>query len=277
MKAALVQMNSVADPRSNLRTIADRTAEAAENGASLVVFPEAAQTPFGTDLSAAAEELDGPWATCLEAIARENGVTVIAGMFRPGTNGTVRNTLVARGVDPDGGAVAVHYDKVHLFDAFGHQESEAVSPGEAIRTFAFGRLTIGLAICYDVRFPALFTAQARSGADAIVVSASWGSGPGKTEQWELLGRARALDATAYVLACGQADPRATGTTAAQDSPTGVGHSYVASPKGEVVSSAEAGDEIIYADLSPQDVRRTRAAIPVLANSLLEGEVVVEGR
>jgi predicted amidohydrolase len=85
MKAALVQMNSVADPRSNLRTIADRTAEAAENGASLVVFPEAAQTPFGTDLSAAAEELDGPWATCLEAIARENGVTVIAGMFRPGS------------------------------------------------------------------------------------------------------------------------------------------------------------------------------------------------
>ncbi|WP_129359530.1 MULTISPECIES: carbon-nitrogen hydrolase family protein [Micrococcaceae] len=274
MKAALVQMNSVADPRANLRTIADRTAKAAKNGASLVVFPEATQTPFGTDLMAAAEELGGPWTTRLEAIARENGVTVIAGMFRPGTDGTVKNTLVARGVDPEGTAVAAHYDKVHLFDAFGHKESDSVSPGQTIRTFSFGDLTIGLAICYDVRFPPLFTAQARSGADAIVVSASWGSGPGKIEQWELLGQARALDATAYVLACGQADPRITGAPAAQDSPTGVGHSYVAGPKGELIASADAGDEIIYAELSPHVVRQTRAAIPVLANSLLEGEVAV---
>ncbi|WP_129658835.1 carbon-nitrogen hydrolase family protein [Rothia uropygialis] len=275
MKAALVQMNSVADPRANLRTIAERTETAARNGADLVVFPEATQTPFGTDLAAAAEELDGPWAKRLEAIARENGVTVIAGMFRPGTNGTVKNTIVARGMDPEGTAVAAHYDKVHLFDAFGHKESDSVSPGQTIRTFGFGDLTIGLAICYDVRFPPLFTAQARSGADAIVVSASWGSGPGKIEQWELLGRARALDATAYVLACGQADPRVTGAPAAQDSPTGVGHSYVAGPKGELIASADAGDEIIYAELSRQVVRQTRTAIPVLANSFLEGEVTVE--
>lgn len=275
MKAALVQMNSVDDPRENLRVIAERTAEAAHHGACLVVFPEAAQTPFGSDLSAAAEELDGPWATRLEEIARENSVAVVAGMFRPGTDGTVKNTLVARGVDPTGAAVCAHYDKIHLFDAFGHRESDSVSPGESVRTFALGDLTIGLAICYDVRFPALFTAQARSGADAIVVSASWGSGPGKIEQWEVLGRARALDATAYVLACGQADPTATGAPAAPGSPTGIGHSYVADPKGEPMASAGAGDEIVYADISGQVVRQTRVAIPVLANSKLEGEVAVE--
>jgi predicted amidohydrolase len=123
---------------------------------------------------------------------------------------------------------------------------------------------IGLTTCYDVRFPALYIENAASGAQVSVVSASWGAGPGKVAQWELLVRARALDSTSFVLACDQADPVTQGR-AVGSAPTGIGRSMVVSPFGEILGSLGSEEDILVVDLDLDEVVRAREAIPVLHN------------
>ncbi|WP_305800060.1 nitrilase-related carbon-nitrogen hydrolase, partial [Mycobacterium sp. SP-6446] len=126
---------------------------------------------------------------------------------------------------------------------------------------------VGLSVCYDVRFPELYTELARRGAQVIAVCASWGSGPGKLEQWTLLARARALDSMSYVAAAGQADPgdSLTGPGSGSGAPTGVGGSLVASPLGEVVASAGAEPQLVVADIDVDRVAKARESIAVLRN------------
>ena len=251
MRVALSQITSSPSPSANLELVAEQVKAAAADGASVVLFPEATMACFGTSLGPLAEPLDGPWASAVRAVAAEAGVLVVAGMFTPAPDGRVHNTLLATGHDQH-----VGYDKIHLFDAFGFQESRTVAPGSSL--VVLGEL--GLATCYDVRFPAVFTGLADRGASVILLGASWGAGPGKREQWELLVRARALDSTCWVVACGQADPGVPSTA-----PTGIGHSMVVAPDGAVHASVGAAPELLVVDLDLGLVEKTRETIPVLAN------------
>jgi predicted amidohydrolase len=210
LRLALAQIISSADPAANLELIREYATQAKAAGAELVVFPEAAMRAFGNSLKDIAEPLSGPWAEKVRALATELGIAIVAGMFTPGKDGRVRNTLLVTGPGVD-----TAYDKVHLFDAFGFQESRTVDAGTEPVTFEVNGTMFGLATCYDVRFPALFTANARAGARVNIVCASWGAGEGKAEQWDLLVRARALDSTTFVVACGQGDPETTGAPRAQ--------------------------------------------------------------
>jgi predicted amidohydrolase len=158
-----------------------------------------------------------------------------------------------------------HYHKIHLFDAFGFRESETVAPGTEPVMIMVGGATVGLTLCYDLRFPGLYTRLAELGAQVICVAASWGAGPGKVEQWQLLTRARGLDSTSYLVAAAQADPATAGIALDDRAPTGIGFSAVISPKGEVLRSLGAEPGLLLADLDLDMVEQTRAAIPVLAN------------
>ncbi|MDS2174215.1 carbon-nitrogen hydrolase family protein [Nesterenkonia sp. CL21] len=265
MKIAVAQVLSTEDPQVNLELIRTYTARAVQQGADAVVFPEAMHCAFGNPLVPIAEETDGPWAQEVRSIAGRHGVLIIAGMFTPGTASgagrpRVRNTLLAvgRGVD-------VTYDKIHLYDAFGFRESDTVEPGATPQLIRLDGVTLGLATCYDVRFPALFQHYAREGADAVVVSASWGAGEGKIRQWETLVRARALDATCHVVACDQPDPWVVGREPVEGAPTGVGHSAVIGPAGQELAVAGTGNELILATVDPTVVVSTRQVLPVLAN------------
>ncbi|MBD8020681.1 carbon-nitrogen hydrolase family protein [Brevibacterium gallinarum] len=269
MKVAIAQINTTPDKDANLALIAEKLQQAAAQDVRLVVFPEATMVPFGADLEANAEELDGPFATRLRELTAEAGLVAAVGMFRPGTGERVINTLFLTGVDSTGSRIEAHYDKIHLFDAFGHRESDDVTAGDALQTVTIDGTTVGLTICYDIRFPALFTALARSGAEVIVASASWGAGEGKVEQWQLLGRARALDSTSFVLACDQADPQVTGVEVHPKAPTGVGHSFISAPDGSVLAAAGKDTELLVAELDIDSVAEIRARIPVLENSRLE--------
>ncbi|OBA82751.1 hydrolase [Mycobacterium sp. 1164966.3] len=261
MRIALAQILSGTDPAANLELVREYTDRAAEAGARLVVFPEATMCRFGVPLAPIAEPVDGPWAEGVRQIASRAGITVIAGMFTPSGDGRVKNTLIAAGPGapnrPD-----THYDKIHLYDAFGFAESRTVAPGDEPVVITVDDVMVGLSICYDIRFPALYTELARRGAQLIVVCASWGAGPGKLEQWTLLARARALDSTSYVAAAGQADP---GVESASKAPTGVGGSLVISPLGEVVASAGADPQLLVADIDMADVAAARENIAVLQN------------
>jgi deaminated glutathione amidase len=261
VRIALCQVTTTARPEENAALVARSTAEAAAAGARVVVFPEAAMAHFGVPLGGLAEPLDGPWASGVAAVARQHGVLVVAGMFTPEPDGRVRNTLLAT----DGAGTHVGYDKIHLYDAFGFAESDTVAPGTDPVTVDVDGVTFGLATCYDVRFPELFRRLADDGARAVLLSASWGAGPGKREQWELLVRARALDSTSWVLACGQADPAAAGVEVNPKAPTGIGHSLAADPYGRVTTSLGAEPGLLLVDVDTAVVEQARASIPVLAN------------
>ncbi|AFA72029.1 carbon-nitrogen hydrolase family protein [Gordonia polyisoprenivorans VH2] len=260
MRIAMAQITSGTDPDDNLRLVAEHTAAASADGAVLVVFPEATMCRFGVPLGPVAQSLDGPWATGVSQIAVENSVTVIAGMFTPGDDGRVANTLLVAA--PDG--TRIGYDKIHLYDAFGFRESATVAPGDVARTVTVDGVRIGLATCYDIRFPALFTALAQNGAEVIVVPASWGAGRGKVEQWRTLATARALDSTSYVVAVGQAEP-ADEELRASKAPTGVGHSQISDPFGSVVASYTGEQRLGVHDLDLGVVAKAREQLAVLAN------------
>jgi deaminated glutathione amidase len=258
MRIALAQICSGTDPGANLELVHDYATLAADAGARLVVFPEATMCRFGVPLKPVAEPLDGPWASRVRAIADKAGIAVVAGMFCPSSDGRVTNTLIATGLGID-----THYDKIHLYDAFGFTESRTVAPGHEPVLIDVDGVGVGLTTCYDVRFPPLYTELALAGAQLITVSASWGSGPGKLEQWRLLCRARAVDSTSFVAAAGQAYPGDDVATA--KAPTGVGGSLVASPLGEVIVEAADNQRLVVADVELGEVASARDTLAVLRN------------
>jgi predicted amidohydrolase len=259
VRIALAQIAATADPAENLDLVADGAKRAAAAGATLVVFPEATMCTFGSALGPIAEPLSGPWAQQVRAIATDAGLTVVVGMFTPAADGRVHNTLLATG-----GGVEESYDKIHLFDAFGFAESRTVAAGTKPVSIVVGGVTVGLATCYDLRFPGLFQTLASGGAEVIVVPASWGAGPGKREQWDLLVRARALDSTAFVAACDQADPTTVGREAGK-APTGIGASAVVGPLGSIQQQLGAEPGVLVSQLDLAAVEQARAAVPVLVN------------
>ncbi|NYF97258.1 carbon-nitrogen hydrolase family protein [Janibacter cremeus] len=275
LRLAGAQFTATGDPSENLRTIADLTARAAERGARLVVHPEAAMASFAGRLDTVAEPLDGRFADGVRALAHEHGVTVVVGMFTPadaittdeggvlrcdggaskGRDRTrVHNTLLVTGP----GTSETTYRKVHLYDAFGSKESDTVAPGDELVTVDVEGWTVGLATCYDVRFGEQFTQLGRRGAELVVLPASWGDGPGKASQWDLLTRARAHDAQAWLLAVGQA-----WTKDAINGPFGIGRSALADPTGEVRARLGGGEDVLVADIDRGSVERTRATVPLL--------------
>lgn len=261
LRVALAQIRSSTDPNANLAQVEDYTGRAAEAGASLVLFPEATMCRFGVPLAPVAQPLDGPWASAVRAVAHRAGVVVVAGMFVPSGDGRVTNTLLATGP-----GVEARYDKIYLYDAFGFTESKTVAPGHEPVVIKVdggsGPISVGLSLCYDIRFPELYVELARRGAELITAHASWGTGPGKLDQWTLLARARAIDTTGVIAAVGQAYP---GDEIAQLGPTGVGGSLVASAVGEVLVSAGADPQLLVCDVDLEAARRIRETVAVMSN------------
>lgn len=257
LRVALAQIEATADPAANAALVEDGLRRAADAGARLAVFPEATMCRFGLPLGPVAEPLDGPWAARIAAASAATGVHVAAGMFTPGSDGRVRNTVLF--ASPDG--TVTHYDKVHLYDAFGFAESRTVEPGDRAVLADVDGVRVGMSICYDLRFPTLFTALADAGAQVIIAPTSWGDGPGKLDAFTTLARARALDSTTFVVAVDQARP----TDAEGSAPRGVGGSLAVAPDGAVLASAGDAPELVVVDLPLTRLDEVRAVLPVLAN------------
>jgi deaminated glutathione amidase len=250
VQLALAQIASTEEPERNLELLAERVRAAAAAGARLVVFPEATMCCFGVKLSPVAEPLDGPWATRVREVAAAAGVTVVVGMFTPAPDGRVYNTLLATG-----GGVEAGYDKIHLFDAFGFAESDTVAPGTEPVTIEVDGATVGLATCYDLRFPEMFRLLLDADAAVVVVPAAWPAA--RVEHWSLLGRARAIEDQLFVVACNTA-----GTHAGHEMG---GRSQVVGPSGEVLAEAGTTEQVLSVDLDVEGLAAVRAAFPVLAD------------
>ena len=267
MKVAAVQLTSTGDVEENLAVALEKIREAAENGASLIVLPEATTQSFDSGrLDTNAEGLDGHVATAVRELAEELEVYVVLGMFAPAdtverdgkTINRVANVALIAGP-----GVVDSYEKIHTYDAFKYKESDTVRPGETLVAFDAGDITVGVATCYDIRFPEQFKELARRGAQVIVVPTSWADGPGKLEQWRLLSAARALDSTSYILAAGQARPGGEAKAGEASGPTGIGHSVLVAPDGTRVAEAGYEPEILYGEVDADTVAKVRESLPVL--------------
>ncbi len=250
MRIALAQVTSGPDKEANLRGILARTGEAARAGCRLVLFPECAMLHLPPDRSPAplAEPLDGPFVTALSAAARRHGVAVVAGMFETAPGGRrVFNTAVALDARGD---LAGAYRKVHLYDAFGHRESDHVVAGDGdTLVFTLEGTVFGVQTCYDVRFPELSRHLVDRGAEVILLPAAWVHGLLKESHWEVLVRARAIENTAYVAAAGLTGRPFTGS------------SMLVDPMG--VPSARAGEAetLVMGEVEPDRLRAVRGTNP----------------
>jgi deaminated glutathione amidase len=259
MRVALCQIPVSSKPLVNADRVRAALLAAADQGADLAVFPEATQVRFGSDLRAAAEPLDGPFCSGLAAWAKETGVGLVAGVFEPAPDGRVYNTAVAF----DGaGELVASYRKLHLFDAFGHRESDVVAPGSRPVVCTLAGVRVGLEICYDVRFGELSRALAVAGASLLVLPAAWAAGLFKEEHWVTLVRARAIENTVWVAAVGQVpDPAEPATRAA----TGVGRSMLVDPLGVVRLDLGPAAGVAVGLVDTGLVETVRATVPSLAN------------
>ena len=255
-KFVLAQAASVGDPAVNLekaKALAVRAREAFRP--DVLVFPEMFMSffPFGTDretILAAAQPLDGPFVTQMRELAKQTSTWLVFGMTEAPegpADRRSRNTIV---VLDDRGALVAAYRKTHLYDAFGHRESEAVKPGERlfdpIET-PFGR--IGLFTCYELRFPEVARDQRGKGADILLLPAAWADGERKRLHFRTLVTARALENGVYVLACDQC---AAGT---------VGESLAVDPMGVPLAEAGADETLLLVHTDTDRVQETRRRVP----------------
>ena len=249
LRAAVGQYAATDDVAANAATAADLVARGARAGARLVLLPEYAQA-WAPRLRA---ELGSGHTAFVEALtdaAREHQVWVVAGTLEPAGE-RLRNVAVA--IDPDGRRRGA-YVKVHLFDAFGVRESDVLDAGAsdaAPVVIDVDGWHVGLATCYDLRFPETFRRLVDAGAQVLAVGAAWAAGPGKAEQLEVLARARALENTGFLLLASQSGQGRTGRSA------GVG------PLGEVLALAGSEPDLLVVDLSRDRLDEVRAMVPSL--------------
>lgn len=265
MRAAVLQMCSGPDREANLATAAGLLEAAAQAGAKLAVLPEnfAFLGRHETDRVAVAEcHGDGPAQAFLAAQARSLGLWIVGGtipVLEPG-EAVPRAASLLYAAD---GTLVARYDKLHLFDVSlpegdqGYRESAGTAPGNAlvVASTPLGRL--GLAVCYDVRFPELFRTMAEAGLEAISLPAAFTVPTGRAH-WELLVRARAVENLSFVLAAAQWGTHEGGRST-------WGDSMIVNHWGEVLGRRREGVGIVVADLDTGAQASLRGRFPVLAH------------
>lgn len=264
LKVALIQFTVTADKAVNLLKVKEKVTEAVSHGAKLVVLPECFNSPYAVSaFPKYAESIpEGETTQFLSKLARDTNIFLIGGSIPESRGGKYYNTNVTFG--PTGDVIGQH-SKVHLFDIdvpgkIRFVESEILTGGDSATAVDLpGYGSVGVGICYDIRFPELALAATKShNAFAMVYPGAFNTTTGPLH-WNLLARARAVDNQVYVLLCSPARD-----VAHPENYQAFGHSLVVDPWGEVIAEAGEGDEIVYADLDPEKINSVRSSIPVLS-------------
>ncbi|MBM6606156.1 deaminated glutathione amidase [Enterobacteriaceae bacterium RIT814] len=253
MYVAVGQFAVTPEWQKNAETCVSLMEQAAEQGASLLVLPEAllARNDNDPDLSVkSAQPLDGGFLTLLLAESARNTMTTVLTLHVPSTAGRAVNTLVAL----RDGKIVEQYAKLHLYDAFSIQESRLVDAGTIVPPLIeIEGIQLGLMTCYDLRFPEMAINLALAGAQVLVLPAAWVRGPLKEHHWSTLLAARALDTTCYVVAAGECGNK------------NIGQSRVIDPLGVTVAAAAEAPALLIAEINPQRIAYARQQLPVLRN------------
>ena len=263
LRTAVIQLNSRTSPTENLASVERFVDQAAGMGAQFVCLPEfwSYLGPYA-GFDQVAQSVPGPFIERLQEKARQHRMIVHGGSIverHPELPGKFYNTCVL--INSDGEIVA-KYRKIHLFDvnlASGekHYESERIAPGNEIVTAKIDGITIGLTICYDLRFPELYRLLALRGAQLIMVPASFTLHTGR-DHWEVLLRARAIENLCYVLAPAQVGSYPPDRQC-------FGRSMIIDPWGLVLAQAPDVPGVTFAEIDLEAIDQARAQIPSLEN------------
>jgi nitrilase len=268
MKLAAVQMISGPEVAPNLATAGRLVAEAAAAGAQLVALPEYFPLIGANDadrLTAREAEGQGPIQEFLATTARRHSIWLVGGSIplRAQDPGKLRNSCLV--FDPQGERVA-RYDKIHLFGFRkgdeAYDEAATIERGDRVVAFDCPLGRVGLAICYDLRFPELFRALAQlpNPTDLLVLPAAFTETTGRAH-WEMLLRARAVENQCYVLAAAQGGRHPNGRMTH-------GNSMVIDPWGDVLARMDKGEGVVIAELDRQRLVDTRSSLPALKHRIL---------
>lgn len=259
-------MNSQPDVDLNLENARKWIRAAADEGAELVGLPEYFSFLGNLDeRQSQAEEISRRSSQFLKETAAELGIYLLGGTFPvpAGDRKTYNRSLL---VAPDGDVLAT-YDKIHLFDVVlsdeeQYRESDHIKPGKngpvAVKTARLG--TLGLSVCYDLRFPELYRALISEGADVLTVPSAFTATTGK-DHWEPLLRARAIENTAYVFA-----PAQTGRHGKHRFTHG--HAFIIDPWGTIIADAGTEPGFAIAEIKPGRIEHVRTQIPSLNHRVL---------
>ena len=267
MKAALIQLNSSDNPAENLAVTCDYVDQAAANGAEFILTPEVTNCLSASRTrqeEVLCHEADDPTLAGLRERAKQHGIWLLIGSLALKTDdadGRFANRSFL--IDPKGDIVA-RYDKIHMFDVQvseteTYRESAGYRPGKAATLAQTDIGTIGMTVCFDIRFPYLYRALAQAGAEILTVPSAFSPVTGAAH-WEVLLRARAIETGSYVLA-----PAQTGTHSATRGKARqtYGHSMAIAPWGEVIADGGTDPGVIYVDLDLGKVAQARQRIPSL--------------
>ena len=265
LSVALVQLDATDDVATNVGAAVAMADEAAAGGARLVALPEYLQYRGPDDgFRASARPIPGPHTEPFAEVARRRKAWILVGSTAETSADPLRPYNTSALIAPDG-TIAALYRKVHLFDVAVDDgpvdtESARVTPGDRLVTADIDGATLGLTICYDLRFPELYRALALAGAQILTVPANFTERTGR-DHWEVLLRARAIENGAFVLA-----PSQIGGPAGQPA---FGRSMIVDPWGTVIAQAPDAVAIVRAELDLDRVTAVRRQIPVLANRRAE--------
>lgn len=278
MRVSVVQMQPGHDKAANIDQAGTLIGRAvAADGPDLVALPEVWSCLGGSRANkfAAAEPLPDPGSNApggaayefLRATARDSRIHVHGGSIIELAGERLFNTTLV--FDPDGREIA-RYRKIHLFDIVtpdgqGYRESATFGAGDAVVTFRAGGLTVGCAICYDIRFAELFLALRRAGAELIVLPAAFTLQTGK-DHWETLLRARAIETQCWFAASATTGRH---TDASGEPRFTYGHSLICDPWGHVVAKASDGPGWATGRIDPEVTARVRRDMPVLEHRVLD--------
>lgn len=265
MKIAILQMNAGIDPAANAAALIQAVREAKAGGAAALFTPEMSNMLDRNRTRATAtirsEAEDATLAAVREAAASD-GIWVHLGSLAvkgdaPGDKWRNRAFVIA----PDG-SIAARYDKIHLFDVDlptgeSWRESSVYQGGDQAVAVRLPQAVLGLSICYDIRFPAVYAALSRAGADIVAVPAAFTVPTGQAH-WHVLLRARAIESACFVVAAAQ-------TGQHEDGRNTYGHSLVVDPWGEVLLDMGETPGLGFAELALERIADVRARVPVIAN------------
>lgn len=226
--------------------------QAKAQGVDMLVFPESLMSRYEAEIGdflAESQPIGGPFTQAVDAIAAKYELWIVYTMNEINEGRKPYNTAIV--VDLAGERRGV-YRKVHLFDSATTQESERMSSSDELFVpieTPFGKL--GVAICYDLRFPEVARKAALEGCDIMVYPSAWVDGPRKAEQWETLLTARAIENEMFVVGVCRADEGYIGT------------SLIIGPDGVVHARGGTSEELMVATIDLEDLGRMRAAIPVM--------------
>lgn len=269
MKIALLQVTSSGDPYANAHMLEQAVTEAAQNGARFIATPEVSNliTPSREEQAAAIHSMESdPVLATLRSAARRHDVEILIGSLALRSD-TSDPRYVNRSVFLSAlGEVAAQYDKIHLFDVDLNaqerfEESRSYQPGSRACVVSTRVGHLGMSVCYDVRFAALYRALAQAGAQVLSVPAAFAMATGRAH-WEVLLRARAIETGCYVIAPAQCGAHMSNCGRVRHS---FGHSMIVSPWGEVIAQADETPQIVYGDIDVDQVSAARRRVPSLAH------------